>query len=129
MFADPRLLSSLEQLLHHSHVIIIRCKQLLALRQAKERPHRGPATDGSPLALPPSVASAARHFQNHTIRRTSCQLVVEEGEQRLLQMIRGAELTQREIAQKLGRTATAVGSCFLGTSANAQKSTLSRHAP
>lgn len=55
--------------------------------------------------------------------------MAEEEEQRLLQMIREAELAQREIAQKLGRTASAVGSCFVGTSANAQKSTLSRHAP
>ncbi|MCP1913442.1 MULTISPECIES: sigma factor-like helix-turn-helix DNA-binding protein [Bradyrhizobium] len=32
----------------------------------------------------------------------------EEEEQRLLQMIRETELTQREIAQKLGRTEAAV---------------------
>ncbi|MGY4229646.1 DNA-directed RNA polymerase specialized sigma subunit [Bradyrhizobium sp. USDA 4503] len=47
-------------------------------------------------------------FQDETIRRTSLPAWAEEEEQRLLQMIRETELTQREIAQKLGRTEAAV---------------------
>ncbi|WP_461349565.1 hypothetical protein [Bradyrhizobium sp. USDA 4451] len=49
VFADPRLPSILEWLLHHSYMIIS-AATAAGLRQAKEQPHRATAADGRPLS-------------------------------------------------------------------------------
>lgn len=59
MFADPRLPSILERLLHHSYRIIIRCNSCWLCAKRKSGLIGAPAAEAVRSALPPFVESAA----------------------------------------------------------------------
>jgi len=59
VFADPRLPSTLDRLLHHSYRIIIRCNSCSLCAKRKRGLIGAPAAEAVRSALPPFVESAA----------------------------------------------------------------------